>query len=92
LFQAFRPDPHPLETIALTLRTTSWCRDAIITIMASKRMILQMMGEGYTAVGAFEGEPTIRTKNKMSKPPAIEKQEALLFLFRIFLEGRLYLL
>jgi hypothetical protein len=60
--------------------------------MASERMILQMMGEGHTAVGAFEGEPAIRTKNKLSKPPAIEKEEALLFLFRIFLEGYLDLL
>jgi len=60
--------------------------------MASKRMVLQMMGEGHTAVGAFEGEPTIRTKNKMSKPPAIEKEKALFILFRIFLEGHLYLL
>ncbi len=60
--------------------------------MASKRMILQMMGEGHTAIGAFEGEPTIRTKDKMSKPPAVEKEEALLFLFRIFLKGYLYLL
>jgi hypothetical protein len=60
--------------------------------MASERMILQMMGEGHTAVGALEGEPTIRTKDKMSKPPAIEKEEALLFLFHIFLERHPYLL
>jgi hypothetical protein len=78
--------------IALTLRTASWRRDVIVTIMASKRMILQMMGKGYTAVGTFESEPTIRTKNEMSKPPAVEKEEALFFLFRIFLEGHLYLL
>jgi hypothetical protein len=77
--------------MSLTLGTVCRCRDLIIAIMALQRTILQVVGEGHTAVGAFEGETTIRTENKIRKPSSIEKEEALLFLFDIFLQGYLHL-
>jgi hypothetical protein len=50
-----------------------------------------MVSEGDTTIGAFEGETTIRTEDKMSKSPSIEKEEALFLVFNIFLKRRLYL-
>ena len=48
-----------------------------------------MMGEGHTAVGAFEGETAIRTEDEIGESPPIEKKEALLSIFHIFLKGPL---
>jgi hypothetical protein len=65
--------------------------DSIITIMTLQGTIPEMIGEGHTAVRTFEGEATIRTEYKIGKSSSIEKKEALLFVFDIFLKGHLYL-
>jgi hypothetical protein len=45
-----------------------------------------MIGEGHAAVRTLESEATIRAEDKIGKPPAIEKEEALFFIFNIFLK------
>jgi hypothetical protein len=56
--------------------------------MALERTIPEMIGERHAAVRTFESEAAIRTEDKIGKPSAIEKKEALLFIFDIFLKCR----
>jgi hypothetical protein len=45
-----------------------------------------MIGERHAAVRTFESEAAIRTEDKIGKPSSIEKEEALFFIFNIFLK------
>jgi hypothetical protein len=57
--------------------------------MALERTIPEVKGEGDAAVRTFEGVATIRAEDKIGKPSAIKKEEALFFILDIFLECRL---
>jgi hypothetical protein len=72
--------------MALTLRTVPRCLDSIITIMAQKGAIPEVICECHAAVRTFEGLAAIRTKDKIGKPSSIEEEETLFFVFDIFLE------
>jgi hypothetical protein len=56
--------------------------------MALERTIPEMIGERHAAVRTLESEAAIRAEDKIGKPSAIEKKEALLFIFDIFLKCR----
>jgi hypothetical protein len=54
--------------------------------MAQKRAIPEVIGECHAAVWTLEGLAAIRAEDKIGKPSSIEKEQALLFVFEIFLE------
>ena len=77
--------------MALAVWTISWRRNPVITVVALKGAIPEVMGEGDTAVGTFGGKTTLRTEDEIGKSSAVEKEETLLFLGDIPLQGRLHL-
>jgi hypothetical protein len=78
--------------MALTPGAIGRCLDSVITIMTLERTIPEMIGQGDTAVGTFEGKAAVRAEDETGKSPSIEKKETLLLFFNVFLKSRLHLL
>ena len=92
LLQALRSDPHPSKLMALALGAIGRRLDPIITVMTLERTIPEMIGQGDTAVGTFEGKAAVRAEDETGKSPSIEKEQALFFFFNILLKSGPHLL
>ena len=65
LFQAFRSDADTPEPMAPAFGAVSGRLDPVIAIMALKRTVLEVMGEGHAAIRALKGEPALGTEDEV---------------------------
>ncbi len=89
LFKAFGADANAPEPIAPAIGAVSRRLDLVVAVMALEGAVLQVMGEGHAAVGAFKGEAAIRAENEMGESPPVEERGGSVSFLPHSFEGRL---
>ncbi len=87
LLETLRSDADTAEPVPVAIGAVAGRFHSVIAVVALEGEILVMVREGHAAVWAFKGEAAIRAEDEIGKSPPIEKEEALLLLFNILLEG-----